>query len=167
RKRDEKLSMDERCAVKHLHEVCVLEKLNGKYVATGNPILRTSLHLGMSPKTISHVLDERGLIDPRGKYTRTGTACVFASDLRQYTLDMNLIGRVVTVMCLHKRLMDSWPTDIVIRGHETIRKTMHTVKLKYKKVGKTRNYTETADIRAKRLHYLRRRESDKFKEALF
>lgn len=167
RKRGKKLSMDERRAVKHLHEVCVLEKLNGKYVATGSPILRTSLYLGMSPKTISDVLDEKGLIDLRGQYTRTGTACAFASDLRQYTLDMNLTGRVVTVMRLHKRLMDSWPTDIVIPGRETIRRTMHAMKLGYKKVSKTRNYIETADIKAKRSYYLRERESDKFKDALF
>ncbi|KAF9190991.1 hypothetical protein BGZ51_008009, partial [Haplosporangium sp. Z 767] len=138
RKRGKKLSMDELRAVKHLHEVCVLEKLNGKYVATGSPILRTSLYLGMSPRTISDILDEKGLMDPRGQHTRTSIACMFASDLRQYTLDMNLTGKVVTVMRLHKRLMDSWLTDIVISGHETIRRAMHAMKLRYKKVGKTR-----------------------------
>ncbi|KAF9183241.1 hypothetical protein BGZ51_004163 [Haplosporangium sp. Z 767] len=53
-KHSKKLSMAERRAVKHLHEACVLEKLNRKYVAAGS-----------SPKTISDVLDEKDLIDLR------------------------------------------------------------------------------------------------------
>ncbi|KAG0301637.1 hypothetical protein BGZ99_003376 [Dissophora globulifera] len=90
-----------------------------------------------------------------------------ASDLRERAAALNLEGRAVTLNRLHKYIEDTWPSSYGIPSRETIRKMMCTMGFKYKKVGTTKNFVDTPEIRELRRKYLKRRYSPEYQDALF
>ncbi|KAI7819703.1 hypothetical protein BC939DRAFT_495070 [Gamsiella multidivaricata] len=60
-----------------------------------------------------------------------------------FALHMNLTGRLVVIMRLHKKPVASWLSDYVVPGRETIRKMMmFAMKLQYRKADNTRKCVE-------------------------
>ncbi|KAF9208920.1 hypothetical protein BGZ49_007126 [Haplosporangium sp. Z 27] len=65
RRQGKKLSEDERRALLHCFELCVLEKEASKVISTADPYLRTAIYFGVTQRTVRDTISGRNLQDMR------------------------------------------------------------------------------------------------------
>lgn len=167
RVRGKTLSGDEKRAVLHCLEQCLIEKRGSHSVSTSNPILRTAVYFGIAERTVKDLIAGGCAVDSRGKHERYSSLRLFAADLRQHAAELNLSGSVVTINRLRKHLQETWLSSYNIPSKEAIRRIMIKIGFKFDETTKTTNFVETYDIKKKRREYLQKRYSEEFKDAMF
>lgn len=160
------LTVEEKWTILHCLGVCVLERALGPGIATKDPYLRTATYLGVLLNTIRKAALNKEWEDGRGKWRHYSSVRLVASDLRAMATSLNLQGRAVTLSRLHKCIKATWSDSYSIPSRESIHMMMCTMGFQYKKVGTTKNFVDTPEIRGLRHDYLKRRYSDDFKDAL-